>query len=106
MPSATITLVGTKPTPAQKRALFERTTDLMVEVLRRPRNLIVVSLAHGEFEDWSVAGALLREGERMGAQVVFRILEGQNSKREIADMVAAMTAMVGEVWAKMPCRPM
>jgi phenylpyruvate tautomerase PptA (4-oxalocrotonate tautomerase family) len=68
MPSATITLVGSAPTPAQRQALFQRTADLMVEVLKRTRSLVVVSLKHEQCENWSVGGSQLPNADSIGAQ--------------------------------------
>ncbi len=105
MPSATITLVGRAPTPAQRQQLFQRTADLMVEVLKRTRNLVVVSLKHEQCENWSVGGSQLPNVDSIGAQVTFQILEGSNTEEQMAEMVAAMTAMLSEVLGPNPLPP-
>jgi 4-oxalocrotonate tautomerase family enzyme len=96
MPAATIKIVGGKPTPEQKKALFEKTTDLMVEILQRTKKLVVVSIEEDIAANWAVAGAQLPDGA-VGAQVVFRILQGSNTEEQLSRMVAAMTKMVEEV---------
>src|SRR5438105_2483933 len=105
MPSATITLVGRAPTPAQRQALFQRTADLMVEVLNRTRDRVIVSLKHEQCENWSVGGSQLPNADSIGAQVAFQILEGSNSEEQMAKMVAAMTAMLSEVLGTNPLPP-
>lgn len=105
MPSAAITLVGNVPTNAQRQQLFLRTADLMVEVLKRPRNLIVVSVKHEQRENWSVGGSQLMDADSIGAQVTYQILEGSNTQEQMAEMVAATSAMISEVLGANPLPP-
>ena len=105
MPSAVITLVGKVPTTAQRQQLFQRTADLMVEILKRTRDRVVVSVKHEQRENWSVGGSQLTDADSIGAQVSFQILEGSNTQEQMAEMVAATTAMISEVLGTNPLPP-
>jgi 4-oxalocrotonate tautomerase family enzyme len=97
MPQVDITVIGSAPSAEQKQLLFHKLTDLMVEVLGRPRNLVMVSVTPAEASDWAVGGVSSSVAGVLGAQAVVRIIAGSNSDDQKARMIAETTKVLGEV---------
>ena len=94
MPYVDIRLVGTALTPAQRNALLGGTTELMVTVMGKRREVTVVSIQQYAGENWSVGGNALRQQEAPGASVEIKVTQGTNTEREKAAMIAETTAML------------
>jgi 4-oxalocrotonate tautomerase family enzyme len=97
MPQVNITVIGDSPSPQQKAALFEKITDLMVNVLGRTRKLVVVSVTAASASDWSAGGAARTGGGVAGVQAVLRILAGSASDEQKAQMIEQMTGVLLDV---------
>ena len=97
MPQVNITVIGDSPSPQQKAALFEKITDLMVNVLGRPRKLVVVSVTAASASDWSVGGAAQTGGGVAGVQAVLKVLVGTGSDEQKAQMIEQMTGVLRNV---------
>jgi 4-oxalocrotonate tautomerase family enzyme len=97
MPQVNITVIGDAPTPQQKAALFEKVTDLMVNVLNRSRNLTVVSVTTAAPGDWSVGGAVRNGGGVVGVQAVLKVLTGTGSDDQKARMIEQLTEVLRSV---------
>jgi phenylpyruvate tautomerase PptA (4-oxalocrotonate tautomerase family) len=97
MPQVNITVIGDSPSPQQKTALFERITDLMVNILGVTRKLVVASVTAAPASDWS-AGGIARTGSGVaGVQAVLKVLAGSASDDQKAQMIAQMTGVLRDV---------
>ena len=105
MPQVNITIIGDAPSPQQKAALFEKITDLMVNVLGRQRNLIVVSVTAAPPSDWSAGGVSRNGGGVVGVQTVLKVLAGTAPDELKAQMIEQLTGVLHNVLGK-PSMPL
>lgn len=101
MPYIDIRLAGTALTQTQRDALFAETTELMVRVMGKRREVIVVSILEHATQNWAVGGTALRQHDLPGAYVEIKVTHGTNTEREKSAMIAETSAMlkrwVGEI---------
>ena len=67
MPIVTIQITREGTTPAQKAALIKGATDLLQDVLNKPRGLTFVVIQEVELDDWGVDGLPVAESRRRAA---------------------------------------
>jgi phenylpyruvate tautomerase PptA (4-oxalocrotonate tautomerase family) len=96
MPSFDITVIGDPPSERQKRAVFDRITSLMVDVLGRTKKLVVVSVRTSPAVDWSAGGNPAGVAGLIGIQGLIRIVAGSCSDEQKARVVADSTAALRE----------
>lgn len=101
MPYIDIRLAGTALTQTQRDALFAETTELMVRVMGKRREVTVVSILEHAAQYWAVGGTALRQQDLPGAYVEIKVTDGTNTEREKSTMIAETSAMlkrwVGEI---------
>jgi 4-oxalocrotonate tautomerase len=97
MPQVNITVIGEAPNLQQKAALFEKITDLMVDILGRSRKLVVVSVTTAAPSDWSAGGAARNGSGVVGIQAVVKVLAGTGSDEQRAQMIKQTTEVLRSV---------
>ena len=105
MPQVNIMIIGDAPSPQQKAALFEKITDLMVNLLGRPRNLTVVSVTAASPSDWAVGGMGRNGAGVVGVQAVLKVLVGTAPDEQKAQMIEQLTGVLRDVLGK-PSMPL
>jgi len=105
MPQFDVTIIGAAASQAQKAVLFEKITDLMVNVLGRTRKAVVVSVTSVPASDWASGGTSQPDGKLVGIQAVVKILAGTNTDAQKAQMIAEASALLREVLGE-PAMPL
>jgi 4-oxalocrotonate tautomerase len=101
MPYINIKLTGTALLPRQREGLLARITDLMGTVMKKRREVTVVSLEEADPTHWAVGGRALNAADHAAAYVEIKVTAGTNTPEEkaamVAETVAALKSVVGEV---------
>lgn len=101
MPYINIKLTGTALRPPQRVDLLARITDLMGTVMKKRREVTVVSLEEADPTHWAIAGQVLSAADHPAAYVEIKVTAGTNTPDEKAAMVtetmAALRSVVGEI---------
>lgn len=97
MPHVDIRVIGPAPTADQKRTLFVKMTDLMVNILGRTRKLVMVSVRSNPMSDWSVAGTSPDDPGAIGVQAIVHVPAGAVTEQQKAQMIAESTSVLRSV---------
>lgn len=101
MPYINIKLAGVTLPPPQREDLLARITDLMGAVMKKRREVTVVSLEEADRSHWAVAGRVLSAVDRPAAYVEIKVTAGTNTPEEKAAMInetmAALKSVAGEI---------
>ena len=101
MPYIHIKLAGARLATPQRDGLLARITDLMGRVMRKNREVTVVSIEHADPSHWAVAGRALNTTDPPAAYVEIKVTAGTNTPEEKAAMIAetkaALNAAVGTI---------
>ena len=101
MPYINIKLTGTALLPRQREALLARITDLMGTVMKKRREVTVVSIEPADRSHWAISGRALNAADHPAAYVEIKVTAGANTPEEkaamIAETMAALKSSVGEV---------
>jgi 4-oxalocrotonate tautomerase len=100
MPYLNIKFSGATLSPQQMQALFSHLTDMMAKIMKKSREVTVVSIDVTDRQHWSVAGRGLTHADRPAAFVDIKITAGTNSSEEKAAMIAGTTAVLKEIIGK------
>jgi 4-oxalocrotonate tautomerase len=90
MPFIRITILGPTAAPEQIRHLQQRTTELMVSVMRKPVDGVAVLVEHVTDGGWSIANS----GVGVAAHVEATIGLGTNTSDEKARFMAEMWTLL------------
>src|SRR3954466_4767482 len=94
MPFVHIRIAGRQLAGQQVRALQERTTHLMAQVMRKNAALTSVLIEPVALSGWSIGGDV---ADTAAAHVEINITEGSNTAGEKARMIAEQAAVLREV---------
>lgn len=101
MPYINIKLTGTALLPQQREALLASITDLMGTVMKKRREVTVVSLEEADPSHWAVGGRALNAAAHRAAYVEIKVTAGTNTPEEkavmVAETVAALKSIVGAI---------
>lgn len=101
MPYIHIKLAGASLSAPHRDGLLRRITDLMGEVMRKNREVTVVSVEETPPSYWSIAGRTLTAADLPAAYVEIKVTAGTNTPEEKANMIAetkaALNAAVGAI---------
>ncbi|HEX5804171.1 MAG TPA: tautomerase family protein [Azospira sp.] len=95
MPFIRITL-GREVSPEQRNALARRSTDLIVELLGKRREVTAVLVESAVAASWLIGG---QPAAATPCHCEIAITEGSNTPEEIARMIAATSALLRETLA-------
>lgn len=98
MPFIRITL-GAELPPEQRDTLARRATDLIVDILGKRRAVTAVLIETATDASWLIGG---QPAPRSPCHCEIAITAGSNTPAEIARMIAATSALLGETLAGTP----
>ena len=97
MPYIHIKLANVVLSARQRESLFARITQLMGTVMKKRREVTVVSLEEVDPSRWAVAGRVLTAADHPAAYVDIKVTAGTNTAAEKAAMIAETTAALKSV---------
>ena len=101
MPYINIKLAGATLLPWQRETLLATVTDLMVTVMRKRREVTVVSIEEADPSRWAVAGRTLNVVDHPVAYVEIKVTAGSNTPEEktamVAETMATLKSVVGKI---------
>jgi 4-oxalocrotonate tautomerase len=101
MPYIHIKLANVVLSQPQQANLFARITELMAVVMKKRREVTVVSLEEADPSHWAVAGRALNAMDLPAAYVDIKVTAGTNTSEEkaamLAETLAALKSIVGGI---------
>ncbi len=97
MPYVNIRVAHAGLSEKQRSRLAGRTTDVMVDILGKRRELVAVDITENEPARWYVGGRCLAEQNQPSGYLEAKITEGTNSPSQKAEAVLALNAMLKDV---------
>lgn len=92
MPYIHVKLAGADLPAIQRDELLARITDLMGRVMRKNRDVTVVSIEESDSSRWAVGGRALDTADPAAAYVEIKVTAGTNTPEEKATMIAETKA--------------
>lgn len=96
MPIINITL-STRPDAARSKRIAYEVTELTQRHLRKDPTVTAVSIAHIEPEHWFAGGPSLADQHRESFWLDIKVVDGTNTKDELAAYIAAIYEGVGNI---------
>jgi len=97
MPFINIAVAGSQLSLAQKQQLFDETTRLMNEVMRKDPSLTAVRIDQFGDDDWAVGRRSATIRGETAVHMDIKVTAGTNSDEEKAEMIRQAMAMLKEV---------
>ncbi len=102
MPFINIAVAGSQVTLAQKQQLFDETTRLMNEVMRKDPSLTAVRIDQFSADDWAVGRKSAAILGKTAVHMDIKVTAGTNSDEEKAEMLRQAMEMLQEVVGATP----
>ncbi|MEH6631170.1 MAG: tautomerase family protein [Halopseudomonas aestusnigri] len=102
MPFINISVAGAILTSSQKQQLFDETTRLMSEILRKNPELTSVRIDEFAAENWAVGGTSMTVTGKVAVHMDIKVTEGTNTDTEKAEMIKQAMVMLKEVIGQPP----
>lgn len=96
MPIINITL-STPPDAARSKRIAHEVTELTQHHLRKDPTVTAVAIAHIGPEHWFAGGPSLAEQRRESFWLDIKVVDGTNTKDELADYIAAVYEKLGTI---------
>ena len=101
MPYVNIRIARRGLSEQQRVALSRLTTDVMVDILGKRRELVAVQVEESDAGGWFIGGRCLAEQNQASAYVEAKITLGTNSAEQKAEAVEALNRMLRDVLGEM-----
>ena len=102
MPFINIAIAGTQLTSAQKQQLFDETTRLMSEVMRKDPRLTAVRIDQFNADDWAVGRKTATIHDKTAVHMDIKVTAGTNTDEEKEEMIRQSIEMIKEVVGEIP----
>lgn len=102
MPFINISVAGAILNSSQKQKLFDETTRLMNEILRKNPDLTSVRIDEFSAENWAVGGTSMTVTGKVAVHMEIKVTEGTNTETEKAEMIKQAMVMLKEVIGHTP----
>lgn len=102
MPFINISVAGRPISSAQKQQLFDETTRLMNEVMRKDPNLTAVRIDQFGADAWATGRRAVALQETTAVHMDVKVTAGTNSDEEKAEMIRQGMQMLKEVVGATP----
>lgn len=89
--------VGARLNDGQKSALYEQTTLLMQQIMKKRREVTVVHIQESEAQQWSANAAQLTDSEATAVYVDIKVTKGSNTADEKKTMIAQTNKMLQDI---------
>ena len=97
MPFINIAVAGSPLSSAQKQRLFDETTRLMNEVMRKDPSLTAVRIDQFNADDWAIAGRTTSLYEKSAVHMDIKVTAGTNTDEEKEQMIRQATEMLKNI---------
>lgn len=97
MPYVNIRVARSDLSDEQRLALAGRTTDVMVDILGKRRELVAVEIVENEPAGWYIGGSCLAEQNQTSGYLEAKITQGTNTAAQKAQAVQALNLMLKDV---------
>ena len=94
MPFINVSVCGAALSDAQKQQIFDETTCLMSEVMKKDPGLTAVRIDQFPSDSWAVGGKTVAKRRESGVHVDIKITRGTNTDAEKAAMIRQCMAML------------
>lgn len=102
MPFINIAVAGNQLSLAQKQRLFDETTRLMNEVMRKDPTLTAVRIDPFRADDWAISQRPAAIQEMTAVHMDIKVTAGTNTDEEKAEMIRQAMAMLKEIVGATP----
>lgn len=102
MPFINIAVSGAALSDAQKQQLFDETTRLMSEVMKKNPNLTSVRIDEFPNDSWAVGQKPMSIRGEIGAHMDIKVTDGTNTDEEKAEMIKHGMSMLRDVVGSTP----
>ena len=102
MPFINISVAGTALSASQKQRLFDETTRLMSEVMRKNPELTSIRIDEFGADDWSIGGKPMTVRAATAVHMDIKVTNNTNTSEEKAEMIRRGMAMLREVIGNTP----
>jgi 4-oxalocrotonate tautomerase len=102
MPFINIAVAGKPLSPLQKQQLFDETTRLMNEVMRKDPKLTAVRIDQFHGDDWAVGRSTATILEKSAVHMDIKVTAGTNTEEEKEQMIRQAMEMLKEVVGAIP----
>ncbi len=97
MPFINISVAGAILTSSQKQQLFDETTRLMSEILRKNPDLTSVRIDEFSVDNWAVGCTPMIVAGKVAVHMDIKVTEGTNTDNEKAEMIKQAMVMLKEI---------
>lgn len=97
MPFINIAVSGTTLSATQKQRLFDETTRLMAEVMKKKPELTAVRIDEYPGDSWAIACTPITASEKIAVHMDIKITDGTNTEEEKAEMIRLGMSMLKQV---------
>ena len=102
MPFINISVSGATLSQAQKQQLFNETTSLMSEVMKKNPDLTSVRIDQYPDDSWAIGRTSITDRNEIGVHMDIKVTSGTNSDDEKSEMISKAMAMLKDVAGATP----
>ena len=102
MPFINISVAGAKLSATQKQQLFDETTRLMSEVLRKKTDLTSVRIDEYSTDDWAIGRRSITQSDNAAVHMDIKVTEGTDTENEKLEMIRQGMGMLKEIIGTTP----